>query len=457
MAWSNVLLLINEYLAESLLLGVAFGLIFFSVFVLLRWLLFSRRRSSAWVDCQFQLEEYRQELEKANWQTEQLQLQLNTALVEVKSLQNRDVSQRERIVELQVRSEEQQKAAEAEISRLLSLKGVLVDEFEKQLGQLLQRQQRYFEESSSQKMDSVLTPLQRQLKEFRERVDEVHSNEVAHTNQLLGQIHQLQSQSQKIGSDAVRLTNALKGDNKLLGNWGEWVLQRLLEEFGLREGKDFQLQQSTKNDAGKRMQPDVVIHLPNQRHIVVDSKVSLLAYEQIFSNESPENKSLHEKALAVSFKQHIRSLGKKRYDQLPGMESPDFVVMFVPVEPAFYCALKLYPELLRDAYSQGVVVACPSSFMAILNIIDSLWQKQKQDKNVELIMQEAGKLYDQFARFVDSMGELGAGLERVRKAYDLSVLRLQGGKGNVLKRMQYIRELGVKTQKDVTELETFTE
>ncbi len=347
------------------------------------------------------------------------------------------------------RSMEQQKYTQAEIARLSALKQSMTGEFERLVTQQLKVQQQQFSHSSEQRLDSLLSPLQRQLNEFRVKVDEMHKHDIAQTHQLLGQIKQLQGQSQKIGEDAVALTHALKGSQKMQGNWGEWILQRLLEQSGLHEGREFVTQLSEKGGDGNRLQPDVVLNLPGDRHIVVDSKVSLLAYEAWVNSASASQKELFEQNLLQSIRQHIKSLSGKQYQHIPALDSLDFVVMFIPVEPAFTAALQICPGLLGEAYAKNVVLAGPTTLMSILRCIEILWQRDKQDRNVETIVVEAGKLHDHFVRFVDSIKDVGVAIERAQKAHEQALARLAGGKGNLIRRVKNLQELGAKTQKNL--------
>lgn len=341
----------------------------------------------------------------------------------------------------------QEKHFREEIDRILGLRKDLVQEFEQLVARQLQTQQKQFSLSSEQKIDSLLMPLQRQLQDFRSRMDEVHTHDIAQTHQLLGQIQQLQKQSQQIGEDAVQLTKALKGNNKLQGNWGEWVLQRLLEQSGLHEGREFKTQVSHTSELGKKLQPDVVLYLPGDKHIVVDSKVSLIAYNLWVNSATEAEQKNYEKDLVQSIRQHIKDLSGKGYEQLESLQGLDFVVMFIPIEAAFATALQLCPELLGDAYAKNVVLAGPTTLMSILRCIETLWQREKQDKNVETIVVEAGKLHDHFVRFLESMNEVGQALERAKGAHDQAQARLSGGRGNLIKRVQNLQALGAKTQK----------
>lgn len=353
-----------------------------------------------------------------------------------------------RLADIKARAEEQKQSVEAEMERVIGLRHSLVSEFENLVSRHFQTQQKQFGETSQDRISQVLNPLQRQLTEFRSRVDEIHKNDIAQTHQMLGQVQQLQMQAQKIGSDAVQLARALRGSSKLRGNWGEWVLRRLFEQTGLQEGREFTLQAAHIDDEGRRQQPDALVLLPGDRQVVVDSKLSLVAYEA-WSAAEPDEEVMHMKKHIDSVRQHIKSLGKKRYDTLPNVNCLDYVVMFVPIESAFIVAIEGEPTLLSEAASMRVVLAGPSNLMAILQTMESLWQRDRQDRNVEQIVQEAGKLHDQFTLFLESMQTVSSALDKARVAHDQALSRLTDGKGNVVRRVNGLRELGARTRKQI--------
>lgn len=353
-----------------------------------------------------------------------------------------------RLADSMARAEEQGRAAQAEMERLVGLRESLVTEFETLVSRHFHKQQQQFGESSQERLTHILSPLKHQLGEFRTRIDEIHKNDIAQTHQMMGQVQQLQEQAQKIGGDALQLAQALRGSSKLRGNWGEWVLHRLLEQSGLREGREFYTQVSHVDDQGRRQQPDVIVQLPGDRQIVVDAKLSLTAYEA-WSRTETTDEATYLKRHIDSVRQHFKDLGKKRYDELSAVNSLDHVIMFVPIETAFVVAIEADPQLLAEANSCRVVLAGPSTLVAILQTVQSLWQRERQDRNVEQIVLEAGKLHDQFALVVESMEAVGSALAKAQCAHEQALSRLSRGKGNVLKRVDRLRELGAKTRRNL--------
>lgn len=343
------------------------------------------------------------------------------------------------------RWQEKEAAFNGQLSLLQSARESLSREFENVANRLFEEKQQHFTRVSKTQLDSAIDPFQRQLRDFYQRVDEFHRQDIAQRNQLMGQISQLQKQSQQIGEDAINLANALKGSNKAQGSWGELVLDRVLEQAGLVKGREFETQVSFEGADGSRLQPDAVIHLPEKKQIVVDAKVSLLAYERFVNAEHEQQRTTALKEHTESVRAHIKNLAGKRYAELIGIETLDFVCMFVPVEAAFVAVAQYSPSVLQEAYEQKIILVSPSSLLLVLKTIDCLWQRERQDKNVELIVGHAGKLYDQFVRFMEAMNEVGACLGKANQAHQRALGRLSEGRGNLIKRAEDLRELGAKT------------
>lgn len=393
---------------------------------------------------------HERDVARLQWELEHSEQALETQS-NIVARQNEDLRRLEGVVaDQRARMEEQKTAMASELELLRDARQFLTKEFEHLAGKVFDSKQHQFSQLTSQQLDGILMPFKQQISDFRLRVDEVHKNDVAQTHQLLGQINELQKQSQKIGDDALLLARALKGDNKVQGNWGEVVLKRLLESTGLTEGREFFLQVSGKDDSGRRQQPDVVVQLPNEKVVIVDSKVSLRAYEQ-YANaaEDADEQKRCLKEHIDSVRQHIKLLSAKKYDQLPGLHSLNFVLLFVPIESAFVCAVQNAPELVREAYDKNVVLTGPSSLMVVLRTIESLWQRERQDRNVEQIVMAAGKMYDQFVRFVESMNDVGNNLSRAQQAFQVALNRLSEGKGNLMKRAEDIKNLGARSSKSL--------
>lgn len=345
----------------------------------------------------------------------------------------------------QARWQEKEEAHGAKLALLHSAQETLTKEFENIANRLFDDKQEQFSRLSTAQIEGVITPFHQQLRDFHQRVDEFHRQDIAHRHQLMGQISELQKQSQQIGQDAVNLANALKGNNKSQGSWGELVLDRVLEQAGLAKGREFDTQISYVDEHGQRLQPDAVVHLPGKKQIIIDAKVSLVAYERYANAEQKEARTQALKEHVDSVKNHIKNLSSKQYDQLAGINTLDFVCLFIPVEAAFIAVAQDAPNVLHEAYEQKIILVSPSSLLLVLKTVDSLWQRERQDRNVELIVANAGKLYDQFVRFVESMREIGAGLDKAKVAHHRAFARLADGRGNLVKRAEDLKLLGAKT------------
>jgi DNA recombination protein RmuC len=291
--------------------------------------------------------------------------------------------------------------------------------------------------------------LRRDIGDFRKQVESAYDKENADRNKLAGQISELQKQTLQISADAVSLANALRGDNKAQGNWGEFVLEKLLEDSGLTNGREYDTQVALKDDTGKRRNPDVVVHLPEGRDIVIDAKVSLVDYERYFHAEDEETKAQCLRQHLASLRAHIKGLSGKDYESLEGVNSLDFVLIFVPVEAAFVLALDHDPEMMRDAYDRGIILVSPTTLMVTLRTIKNLWRYADQNRNAQLIADKAGALYDQFVGYVEALDDVGKHLDKSKDAWDTARKRLTSGRGNLVKRTEELKKLGAKTKKSL--------
>ena len=265
----------------------------------------------------------------------------------------------------------------------------------------------------------------------------------------MGQVMELQKQAQQVGEDAVTLANALKGDNKLQGNWGEVVLERLLEESGLSKGREYEIQVALKDDEGRRKNPDVIIHLPDSRDIVVDAKVSLTDYERYCRAEEGAEQQLYLNQHIKSLRAHIGGLSRKSYEQLEGINTLDFVLIFVPIEAAFMLALQNDHTLFRDAYEKGIILVSPSTLLATLRTIHNIWRYEDQNRNAEKIAAEAGKLYDQLVLVVESFDDIDRYLKKSHEAWQQTRNRLVDGRGNLVKKFEDMKKLGARARRQL--------
>lgn len=351
--------------------------------------------------------------------------------------------------ELKTRLEQERKNFAEQLALLQNAKTELAKEFENLANKIFESKQQQFSVNSKTLLDSTLDPLKLQLTEFRRKVEDVYEKENADRNRLSGQVLELQKQAQKIGEDAVNLAQALKGNTKTQGNWGEVVLERLLEESGLQKGREYDTQVNFTGSDGSRLVPDVIIHLPENKDIVIDAKCSLVDYERFCSAEDEAERKQYLNAHVNSLRSHIKGLSIKDYEKLDGIKALDFVFIFIPIEAAFMFALQHEPGLYREAYDRHIILVSPTTLLATLRTVENIWRYEKQNKNAERIAKEAGALHDQFVLLLESLDAIGSSLNKTQEAYSKARDRLQSGRGNLVKRVDDIRRLGAKTKKSI--------
>ncbi|MGB3609747.1 MAG: DNA recombination protein RmuC [Cellvibrio sp.] len=356
---------------------------------------------------------------------------------------------RNELTELKTRLEQERKNFAEQLKLLQDAKLDLGKEFENIANKIFDHKQQQFSNTSKSLLENTLDPLRLQLNEFRRKVEDVYEKETADRNRLAGQVLELQKQTQKIGEDAINLAQALKGNSKIQGNWGEVVLERLLEQSGLQKGREYDTQLSFTSEAGGRRMPDVIVHLPENKDIIIDAKVSLVDYEKYCNADDELERQRYLNAHVASLRNHIKQLSIKDYEKLDGVKSLDFVFIFVPVEAAFLLALQHEPGLSHEAYDRRIILVSPTNLLAILRTVENIWRYEKQNRNAERIAREAGALHDQFVLLLDSLDNIGNYLDKTREAYDTARKRLQTGRGNLVKRVDDIRRLGAKTKKRI--------
>ena len=298
-----------------------------------------------------------------------------------------------------------------------------------------------------QSLDVMLNPFREQIGDFRKRVEEVYRSDTKERASLLKEMQNLQSASNRINEEAENLTKALKGDNKIQGNWGELVLERILEDSGLRKDHEYFVQPSSRDEQGKVKRPDIVIRLPEGKDVVVDSKVTLVAYEQALSTEDEQARQVYLKQHVDAVRGQVKKLAEQDYDQLPDLRSLDFVLLFIPIESAFTLAMELDSKLFVDAFNKRIMLVSPTTLMMALRIIDNLWQVEKQNRNAQDIAQRAGALYDKLQGVVEEVDKLGKQIGTVQGTYDTLYGRLAGGRGNLVGQAEKLRELGAPVKK----------
>ena len=352
-----------------------------------------------------------------------------------------------RVLEEKLSSQQQQ--YESQLKLLQDAKQMLTQEFENLANRIFDEKQTKFSAQSKEALEVSLSPLRRDIGDFRKQVESVYDKENADRNKLVGQISELQKQTMQISADAVSLANALRGDNKAQGNWGEFVLEKLLEDSGLTNGREYDTQVALKDEDGRRRNPDVIIHLPEGRDIVIDAKVSLVDYERYFHAEDEDTKQQCLNQHLASLKAHIRGLSGKDYESLEGVNSLDFVLIFIPVESAFMLALDQAPDMMRDAYDRGIIVVSPSTLMVTLRTIKNLWRYADQNLNAQVIADKAGGLYDQFVLYIEALEDVGRHLDKSRDVWDTAHKRLVSGRGNLVRRSEELKKLGAKAKKSI--------
>ena len=359
-----------------------------------------------------------------------------------------DISQlkAEKLV-LEEKLSSQQSNFEAQLKLVQDAKQSLSQEFENLANRIFDDKQSKFSEQSKQALETSLSPLRRDLGDFRKQVSTAYDKENADRNRLAGQIGELQKQTMQISADAVNLANALKGDNKQQGNWGEFVLEKLLEDSGLSKGREYETQVALKDEEGKRRNPDVIIRLPEGKDIIIDAKTSLLNYERYFHAETDQDKQEFLKHHLSSLRSHIKGLDVKNYEKLDSVNSLDFVLIFIPVESAFMLALDNDPDIMREAYDRGIILVSPSTLMVTLRTVKNLWRYADQNINAQQIAEKAGGLYDLFVLHVEALEDIGKHLDKSKDAYDTALKRLSSGRGNLVKRSEELKTLGAKTKK----------
>ena len=322
-------------------------------------------------------------------------------------------------------------------------------EFENIASKILKQNTVDFSMSNQRSITEMLLPLKEKIQLFEKKVEDTYEKGLKDQTDLKAELKKLHDLNLKISDEANNLTKALKGDVKKQGNWGEVILERILERSGLTKGSEYIRQESVIAENGQRYQPDVVIHLPDQKHIVVDSKVSLVAYERLVNADSEKERSIFVKEHLVSVRSHIKMLSEKHYQHTPAFNSPDFVLLFIPIESSFSIAVQEDQELFTFAWDNKVVIVSPSTLLATLRTISSIWQQENQTRNSLEIARQSGALYDKFVAFIADMESMGRSLESARKTYDQAVNKLYVGSGNLVRRAETIRKLGAKTTKEL--------
>jgi len=351
--------------------------------------------------------------------------------------------------ELQATLDNERESAGEKLRLLTDAKEALSNQFKALAGEILEEKSKRFAEQNQESLGNLLAPLKTQLSDFKAKVEEVYVKEGEARAGLKAQVETLAQLNQTISEEAKNLTSALKGSNKVQGNYGELVLEKVLESSGLRKGHEYHVQVSQTREDGSRVQPDVVVHLPEGRRLVVDSKISLDAYRHAVESEDPGSRDAAVKAHITSVQNHIKGLSAKNYQQLYGIDSLDFVIMFVPLEPAFMMALTHERDLFMEAWNRNVLLVSPSTLLFVVRTVAHLWRQEAQSRNAQDIAERGAELYDKFAGFVKDFESLGDRLRQAQEEYDDARGKLATGRGNLVRQAEMLRELGVKPTKNL--------
>lgn len=377
-----------------------------------------------------------------------LQEQLDKADLELDGLKLELIRVREQNARLTTQMEERQRFHAEQLALLQGNREQLKQEFETLANEVLERKGESFRKLSQQGIQQLLNPLHQDMKGFREKVESIHTEDLKQRSELKTELIHLQQLNQAITGQAEKLTNALQGQKKVQGNWGELILENVLDSAGLRAGKDYRREVSFATEDGRR-RPDVVIYLPEDKHLVIDAKTSLSAYTRYVNAETDAERqvALSEHAAAVSAR--IQELSDKRYYQLPGLNTPEIVVMFIPVESAYVEALRFDQSLYQRAIENNVLVATPTTLLTSLNIVRQLWRFEDQSKHTAELARRAERFYNKLRVFLDSMQGIGVQLDKAKETYEKAFSQLYSGRGNLIRQAAEFKELGVSVQQEL--------
>ncbi len=336
-------------------------------------------------------------------------------------------------------------------AELLQAREQLNKDFELLANRIFEEKSQRFTDQNRSNLDVILNPLKEKIREFEDKVDKAYKSEAAERNSLRGEIINLVEASARISNDAKNLAQALKGDQKMQGNWGELILDKVLERSGLTEGVEYKRQVSVQDEHDKRVQPDVMVFLPDDKHIIIDSKVSLKAYEQFVNCETEEQKRQFIDLHLESLRNHIKGLSEKNYPASKNINAPDFVLMFIPIESSFSSAIQEDLDLFNFAWDRKIVLVSPSTLLATLKTIASLWKQERQNSNVLEIAIESGKLYDKFVGLMEDLTDIGKKLDGTQTAYRDAMRKIVDGSGNLVGKVEKLKKLGAKTNKSISE------
>lgn len=381
----------------------------------------------------------------------QMQQQQAAAQQRIEQLQSAAGDYQAQIAALNTLQEQQALRHSEKIQLLVDAREQLNQEFQLLAQKVFNEGAEQFNQRSRSTLDLVVNPLKEQLKDFRQKVEDIYDKDSKERVSLSGELAQLKALNQRMSDEALNLTRALKGDNKAQGNWGEMVLERILEESGLHKGREYDTQVSLVDDQGRRRAPDVVVRLPDNKDIVIDSKVSLIHYERYCNAQTDSEKALALKQHIQSVRDHITQLSLKDYESLDGLRTLDFVFIFIPIEAAFLTAFEHDSQLFREAYEKNIIVVGPTNLLATLRTIQSIWRYERQNKNAEEIARQAGALHDKFVGFIADLDDVAKHLQRASESQQNAVKKLSSGRGNLVASTLRLEKLGAKVKRSLPE------
>ncbi|TDP31005.1 DNA recombination protein RmuC [Idiomarina aquatica] len=390
-------------------------------------------------------------LVNARKQNQQLQQQLTEQQQRTDELRERAQYAESQLQTLRATAMQERRNADDKLRLLQASEERLTQQFENLANKIFEQKSQGFQQQNQQTLSATLAPFKEQLESFKRQVTQQYTDEAKERSALKSEVMSLRELNRQMAHEAEALTKALKGDTKQQGNWGELVLERILEQSGLREGHEYKTQSHHRDEDGRSFKPDVIVHLPNQKDVVIDSKVSLAAYERYFNSDDDSERERLLNDHVQSLKQHIKQLGKKNYQQLEGLRTLDYVLMFVPVEPAFLLAVDREPELIKLALDEQIMLVSPTNLLVALRTVHNIWQYEYQNRNAEKIAIEAGKLYDKFVGFIEDLEKIGGSLQTLDNRYQEAMKKLTSGRGNLVSRIEKFREMGVQTSKRIAD------
>mgnify|MGYP000244279958 FL=1 len=430
----------------ALLIGTLFG-IALCYLLLQRSMRQAQRQQQALFDAQQQ--QLQQQLDHSDDVIDKLHIDNEQHKVQVASMTQEKIELLTKVSELNAIHQQLIDSHQQQLALIKANEEALKTQFSHLAQQALEKKSEDFAKDNQRNIDALLAPLKAQLGDFKQQVQHSHDAETKQRHELKHEIHSLKQLNQQMAQDAINLTKALKGDNKQQGNWGEIILERILQESGLRDGHEYQTQSHHRNDDGKAYRPDVIVHLPDNKDIIIDSKVSLTGYERYFNSDDELERQLALKEHIQSLRSHIKELGAKDYHQLNGVRTLDYVLLFIPIEPAFLLAIEHEPNLISYALDHNIMLVSPTNLLVALRTINNLWRIDQQNKNAQIIAQKASKLYDKIRLFGDDLLNVSHHINKANQSVELAIKKLSTGKGNVISQVQGFSDLGVEIKKPI--------